>query len=349
MAQVQKYFEKFNDQLRLGRFEENATLREKRDVIRQKLQDKLSQEFESHGERCPSYRFCDQGSYHLGTGIKPIGGDFDIDQGVYFTLEDAEFTDPVLLKKRIRDSLAGHTKKVEIRGSCVTVFYQRENEDIYHVDLAVYREGGTAGVLPKIGKGKEHSEGEYRLWETSDPSGLASWVFANLDDAGRHQLRRVVRYLKRWKDERFVAAGNAAPTGIALTVAARSQFVAEYSDYVAKTPNDLACLRRIVENVAAEFVTYIDVDGAQFHRLKVTLPVQPYSDLLERMSDSQSEAFYQKLSALKDALADAEASVDPVDACNRLAAVFGSDFPVPDPSETAARVAPVILGSSASA
>lgn len=345
---MQSYFEKFDDAIRLGRFNENATLREKRDIIRRKLRDKLPDEFDSHGEDCPSYDFADQGSYEMGTGIKPVAGDFDIDQGLYFELASDDYSDPVLLKKRIRDSLVGHTKKVLIRRSCVTVFYQRDDEDVYHVDLAVYREAAPGG-LPNIGKGKENSDPENRYWETSDPAGLSTWFTADLDDVERMQIRRLVRYLKRWKNERFNSDGNAAPTGVALTVTARAKFAVRYFDRVAKTPNDLGALTDVLAAVLGQFVTKLDGDGRQFHRLEVHLPVQPYTDLLKAMSDAQSEVLYQKMDALKNALLDADKAVDPVEACERLRSVFGPDFPVPDPSETATKSAPTILGSSASA
>lgn len=348
MAKVQSYFDRFDDAIRLGRFDENATLREKRDIIRQKLQDRLPDEFDRGGDECPSYRFADQGSYEMGTGIKPVAGDFDIDQGLYFGLDSGDYPDPVVLKKRIRDSLAGHTKTVLIRRSCVTIFYERSGEDVYHVDLAVYREDTTGG-LPRIGKGKEHSDPENRYWESSDPSGLSTWFTAGLDDAERKQTRRLVRYLKRWKDERFSSEGNAAPTGIALTVAVRRSYAARYFDSVAKSPDDLDALTDVVTSVLSRFVTRLDGDGSQVHSLEVQLPVQPYTDLLERMSDTQSESLYQKMVALKNALLDADKAVDPVEACKRLRSVFGSEFPVPDPSETAKKTAPTVLGSSSSA
>lgn len=348
MAQVQKYFEEFHGAIRLGRFDEESTLREKRDVIKQKLRDKLPGQFDSHDEICPTFRFADQGSYALGTGIKPVAGDFDIDQGMYFELSDGQYDDPVVLKKRIRDALEGHTKKVAIRRACVTVFYQRAGEDQYHVDVAVYREG-VSGGLPKIAKGKEFSAPENHVWEISDPSGLASWVTAGLNDAERGQLRRLVRYLKRWKDENFAGAGNGAPTGIALTVAARSNYSARYLDVLAGKLDDLAALKFAIDGVLGTFVTYIDEVGSQFHRAKIQLPVQPYNDLLVKLTDKQCEELHQKLLKLKDAMIEAEQAVDPVDACKKLKAVFGPDFPVPDPSDTASKAVPTILGSSASA
>ena len=41
MADVQSYFEQFNNAIRLGKFEENETLRAKRDIIQNKLWDNL--------------------------------------------------------------------------------------------------------------------------------------------------------------------------------------------------------------------------------------------------------------------------------------------------------------------
>jgi hypothetical protein len=86
MANVQPQFEQFNDIIRLGRFDENQTLREKRDIIRDKLEKRLPDVFAKHGEPCPEFFFVDQGSYAMDTGIKPLDGDFDIDQGLYFAI-----------------------------------------------------------------------------------------------------------------------------------------------------------------------------------------------------------------------------------------------------------------------
>ncbi len=57
MANVQPQFDQFDKAIRLGRFEENATLREKRDIIRQKLRDRLPEVFKNHGEPVPPTTF----------------------------------------------------------------------------------------------------------------------------------------------------------------------------------------------------------------------------------------------------------------------------------------------------
>ena len=48
MANIQSQFEKFNNIIRLRRFDENEILREKRDIIRKKLKERLPQVFAAH-------------------------------------------------------------------------------------------------------------------------------------------------------------------------------------------------------------------------------------------------------------------------------------------------------------
>jgi len=66
---LQSPFMKFHEAILLKRFDENAELREKRDRILKRLRDNLSVTFEPFN----------QGSYSMGTGIKPLDGDYDID------------------------------------------------------------------------------------------------------------------------------------------------------------------------------------------------------------------------------------------------------------------------------
>src|SRR5262249_42978481 len=127
----------------------------------------------------------------------------------------------------VYDAVAGQTKKVELRRSCVTVFYQEQGEDLYHVDLAVY--SGAASNLDRkdyLAKGKSTSAPEQRSWEASDPQGLVTAVAGRFTDQDAEQFRRSIRALKRWKDERFSKDGHGAPKGIALTIAAYHWFEA---------------------------------------------------------------------------------------------------------------------------
>jgi hypothetical protein len=82
MADVQKQFITLHHSIYLRPYGENAILREKRDAVLCELKPGLKALFEAKGEKAPAYRTFDQGSYALGTGIKPLDDDYDIDVGV---------------------------------------------------------------------------------------------------------------------------------------------------------------------------------------------------------------------------------------------------------------------------
>ncbi|MBB4635967.1 nucleotidyltransferase [Longimicrobium terrae] len=349
MANVQKQFEEFDGKIRLGRFDENATLREKRDIIRRKLDRKLPDVFKDHGEECPEYFYRDQGSYDVGTGVKPLDSDYDIDQGLYFEVSTGEW-DPVILKKRVWKALDGHTDEVRIRRPCVTVQYHEAGEPVYHVDIAVYANANGDGKA-RLAVGRESTPTEKRKWELSHPKALKEKIRERFPDADdRKQFRRAVRALKRWKDKKFSSDGNAAPLGIGLTVLVYDDLQATYSDIFARTPDDLQTLRKLVEAVLGRFKPVWDAEEEKLmRRLTATLPVEPFNDVFEQMSNKQMETFEDKLKRLKEALDFASDAVDPHDACKELRKQFGDDFPVPEKQETARYHAPAIATSASSA
>jgi hypothetical protein len=351
MANTQKYLEDFDSAIALGRFEENATLRQKRDIIREKLEARLRDVFEEHGEECPEFYFRDQGSYDLGTGVKPVDGDFDIDQGLYFGASTDMWPDPVTPKMRVHEALDGHTKEVRIRRPCVTVFYQQDGEPIYHVDIAVYSDGAeNADGKHRLAMGKENSAEELRIWEASDPQALKDKTTGRFEGNDREQFRRIVRYLKRWKDVNFPPDGNAAPLGIGLTILAHDELQPRYADTVSGTPDDLGALRHLAQAILNRFgVTWDEDEATWIRRLVVKLLVEPWNDLFERMTGKQMEQVEQELGVLLEALNSATDEVDPVEACKRLSKVFGKDFPVPRMEDTGKRHAPAIVSSSNSA
>ena len=161
MPTLQSAFRDFHDNIKLSNIDENATLREKRDILLKKLKDHISSD-------AAPYSSFNQGSYAMHTGISPDNGDFDIDVGLKFEVEKDDYPDPTVLKKWVRDALKGHTRSVEIRKPCVTVKYHREDEDIYHVDFAIYAAKNADGKI-YLARGKEFSDSENKFWEESDP------------------------------------------------------------------------------------------------------------------------------------------------------------------------------------
>ncbi|WP_149847198.1 cyclic GMP-AMP synthase DncV-like nucleotidyltransferase [Paenibacillus sp. 37] len=78
MPHNQSQFEDFHDSIKLS--DESTILKEKRDIIIERLSEKMP-------AAAKSYTTFNQGSYAMKTGIKPLDGkNYDIDLGPYFKM-----------------------------------------------------------------------------------------------------------------------------------------------------------------------------------------------------------------------------------------------------------------------
>lgn len=325
MPTLQTAFTDFHDAIKLSDMDENATLREKRDILLDKLKNKISAE-------ASSYSSFNQGSYAMHTGVKPDDGDYDIDVGLRFDIDKDDYPDPTVVKKWVRDALEGHTKSVEIRKPCVTVKYQREGESIYHVDFAIYAANNKDGKL-YLARGMEFADEKNKFWEESDPLELIRLVrekFSDSDDA--KQFRRVIRYLKKWKSGKFSSTGHAAPTGIALTMLAYNLFSPQYSVDVfknnARTYDDFSALRNLVAAILDQFTVEFDASLNLLYKIRVEMPTPPWNDLFEKMTLNQTTSLREKLLSMKDTLDTVTTKDSLSEKCETLQALFGEDFPV---------------------
>lgn len=322
MVSIQSEFIQFHDKIKLS--DENEELREKRDILLDILKDKISNE-------AASYTHFVQGSYAMGTGIKPTDGDYDIDVGLEFDIDKDEYPDPITIKKWVKDALDGHTQSVKIRRSCVTVTYQKDDEPIYHVDFACYAAYNKDQKL-YISKGKEHSEKENRFWELSDPKGLINLIKNRYsDEEEQAQFKRVIRYMKKWKSEKFETTGSAAPTGIALTVLAYDLFSPQYINDIikgTKVYDDFTALKNLVQSILNQFTLNYDENGNVHFTISQNLPVEPYNNLFSKMTEIQQDDFHSKLTTMKSKLTEVENTDKKSEACKVLAQIFGNDFPI---------------------
>lgn len=328
VANVQRYFDAFHKNIRLSLME-NRTLRQKRDIVCSKLVDRLPQIFEAAGEECPSFEFRDQGSYQMQTGTFPLNSDFDIDLGMYFEIDPDDYH-PLELKRMVFKALEGHTREVRIRRPCVTVQYQQAGEPSYHVDIAIYSDGSQSDDgMPRLAIGKGRSGEKFCGWKVSDPLTLSSEILGSYEGAELTQFRRLVRYLKRWKDMRFPPTGNGAPRGVALTVACHQHFDAAF--FRDDTPDDVTALTHVVRGIMESFTLHslTWIFGGPSHELEIRLPVEPYSDLCERMTPRHVKRFYEELESLLEVLEAVKSGRSEEKACKRLRGVFGPDFPLP--------------------
>lgn len=334
MALLQTQFEKFNGNIKLAKYEENQTLREKRDLLLTELRQSLKDEKIPNTDRPLRFDHIDLGSYAMNTGVIPSSGHYDIDVGIIFDITNDEY-DSNKLKKLIFDKLnKQYNRTVEFNKPCITVNYASG----YHVDLAIYsKNSGTC----HIAWGKEHSTTN-RQWWIADPKGLKQWVADVSSDAEhRKQFRRIVRYLKKWKAQSFSSNGNNAPPSIGLTIQARKAFV--YN-----ADHDFDSLISVVESIKNSFITKLDLDSSSYKKsIDVQLPVQPYKNIYYKMNLNQQDIFYQKIDDMLAALIQARNEESEHEASKILRKVFGSDFPLVEDSKQTNTAPYVVTGSNA--
>jgi hypothetical protein len=315
MANLQPRFQEFHNAIKLGTYDEDATLREKRDLLITNLRAGLAK-----NDDAPTFTHFNQGSYALNTGIKPKNGDFDIDVGLECNCTPEDYKNPVELKKIVRDALVHPQRTVVIRRPCVTVTYLKDGKPDYHIDLPVYAKREGEGHL-QLAMGKENSQEDLKVWERSDPKKLNSIIVDSFDDSKkREQARRIIRYLKVWRDKNLPSG---RPISVALTCAVCRWLNPTFDG---TTPRDLAALLNLVSIMLGYFV------GGW---LTINLPVIPNGDLNERMTQAQMDQFKEKLDKLREELIKANDEVVEIEACKILRKVFGDDFPVPEAKEKA--------------
>lgn len=316
VTRLQTQFNQFHDAIKLGTYDENATLQEKRDLLIANLRDGLAKI-----DDAPTFTHFNQGSYALGTGIKPKDGDYDIDVGLECNCAPEDYEDPVDLKKIIRDALAHPRRTVVIRRPCVTVTYIKDGKPDYHVDLPVYTKRDGEEHL-HLAKGKENSDAALKVWEASDPKKLNDILVDSFDDKdGRAQARRIIRYLKVWRNKHLPSG---KPVSVALTCAVCDWLRPSFDGTI---PRDLAALLYLVDTMLRNF--------DQLGWLRIKLPCLPECDLNDGMTQLQMDQFKEKLEKLKDALEKASDEAVEIEACKILQRVFGDDFPVPAATEKA--------------
>lgn len=326
MADLQKQFLEFHNAIKLGTYEENDFLRKKRDLIIDKLKSKLA---ERKDDGYPQYeRSFNQGSYALNTGIKPVrAGDYDIDVGVLLDCYIEDYEDTVELKELIAECIQHTNRDVVVSRSCITVTYKKNGIADYHVDLPIYAKSDNEyDDTYYLAKGRKGLAEDKRVWQAADPEGINSIInglykgndnYENNGSDQRKQFRRCVRYLKRWRNHKYVGIHS-----IGLTMAAYHWLEPEV-----EIKNDGEVLLSLVNSILSDF-DWLD-------RLSIDLPVVPYGDLLKSVSDEDMVIIKERFETLRDNLQSAVNEPDAHEASKTLRKSFGDDFPVVDKTDKA--------------
>lgn len=331
MTKLKKEFNNFHEDIKITT--EANVLREKRSTLQEDFEEYFPGICSEHGIKLTKseMRFIDQGSYKLNTTISNKDGAVDRDVAVIFPLDINTHSDPRELKKYAREALKIENVRLPaIKEPCITVGYHKKEEEYVHLDFPMYAK--CNGNL-YLARGKEFSESY--SWELADPDGLNEFFLDKLGES--EQLRRIIRYLKKWKQEKYRNSTNKneIPPSIALTLLACEYFV-EKKD--GENFDDLTALYHVVSEIVDRFV--LTYDGDEVIRAQITyyLPNQPYSDVFYKIknSDSYGVLFYNRIKKASDNLRDACNVESDHDAANYVQKVLGDEFEVPEKVAVAA-------------
>ena len=334
---VQSELKKFNDKIRAD-FEVKKELSDKRDILLGKLRN---------NDELPSFKELNQGSYAMCIGIEPEDdSEYDIYVALRFSANKDDY-DPIELKEKICEILKNHTDYgAEIKKPCVTVTYKKDGEVKFHVDLVTYlyadKDNGNSQLYIAKGKNKDSQE-----WEEADPKGLVDYINDSVEvGEKRNQFRRVVRYLKKWKNIKFSNTGHANPPSIGITL-----LVVDNFNYYKE--DDLSSLINVVDAIINKFSYVCKNDFRRdMYRICLSLPKSLKfkfgNDILKKMSDAQMTDFKDKIEKLKKDLVEVRDEADELEQYKKLNRIFGDDFEIPEAKNSAKKQFDYIPSSSAS-
>ena len=340
---IQEQFIGFHDKIRLN-LDDNKEVIEKRDMLIDEISAYLKKMCDEKKIKLIQFSVFNQGSYAMGTGNKPAydEDDYDIDCGLLFAIDKENYT-PIEVKQWVFDALNITFREVQWKKACIRVQYVEEGLPRFHVDFACYSDDKEDGKI-YLAKGTPTTLPQNRKWEEAEPQKLKNLInnrFSNAKESA--QFKRVIRYLKRWKDYQFDSV-NGKPTGISFTALAYNGFTPYTKDIFSSAENvdDLKATLEFVKYVLGQFNIWTG-------RIAVSLPVLPGNDLFEKMTDQQCINFKEKLGKLKVSIENAQAEVDPHEACKFLRKQFGDDFPLPPKIATGQTRVKGVAGTSESA
>lgn len=321
---LKKEFDDFYSQICIDK--EAEALKDKREILEDDIKNKLPDIMGDHDISLnkSDIRMIDQGSYKYHTTIKSDVVDRDVAIIIPFDID--KHSDPREIKKYLRKAITIPARTVSIKEPCVRASYYEDGKERLHIDLPLYANHNGALYLAR---GKEYSE--TYSWENADPDGLNDTLCNTIN--GNAQLRRIIRYIKKWKNEAYInsKSDHEVPPSIGLTLLACDYFIPAIED---GKDYDLLSLKNTLKQIQGRFSITFDGDyniiGADVQRY---LTVKPYTDVFDKMRSSSKQymlTFYKRLSTAVSNLEDAVNASSDHDAALSVQKVLGGDFEVPE-------------------
>jgi cyclic GMP-AMP synthase DncV-like protein len=293
MADCHDFFQEFLSAINISANQSN-NLRTGRDAIRARIQTYFSDELKV---RQP--KFFSQGSFALKTMIRPLGTDYDLDDGVYLQHTDDDLSEPT--PKQASDQLLKAVERhvqqnPENKKNCVRLKYAAG----YHIDLPVYREVDGIIYLGTL---------EGNQWIPDDAKAFNKWFYDRLE--ATEQMRSCIKYLKAWSD--FLGSDL---KGIHITalVGLNHVSVEDHDD----------------ESVA---LTVKKMRDYLTEKQGVWNPVDLKENLLKGWSEAKLSQTIKKLDWFCEKATAAQQCTDEEEAAQEWRVLFGDRFPVKCESE----------------
>lgn len=293
MANLHDTFIEFNDIIYLTS-KKKKELRKSRDAIRTDIENYFKENRDNH-----TVKFKGQGSFSTNTTILPIDGEYDVDDGVYIFGTEENRPTPQTAHNWIVKAVENRTDQNTIdKNTCVRVQYAKA----YHVDLPIYYKTTDnddeyffdSSDVPELA---HKSKG----WIESDPYAFKLWF--EKEASGKSQLKRIIRYLKAWSDNK---SHLKLPSGMVFTILA-------VSDYSYNDRDDKAFLQTLkniqasIDDTRSSWASYvckrptIDKNENLLNKYSSTTRKKNFLDALDSLIVSGDKAI--ELKSKKDACA----------------------------------------------
>lgn len=325
MANLHDTFLEFDNQVIKLNSTKKSELRTSRNSVRSDIEKYFFKNRPDH-----TVHFKGQGSFMMYTTILPISGEYDVDDGVYIFGKEDDRPTPQTAHNWIYEAVKNRTDQATLdKNTCVRVQYARQ----YHIDLPIYykSENSTEEFIldtAEIPMLAHKSKG----WIGSDPYAFRLW-FDN-EAKEKPQLKRIVRYLKAWTDNRRDANGKLVlPSGLVLTILACNNYHSNDRDDISLLETLQNIQKKIDDrtNKLASYACYRPTPDTN-------------EDLLEKYSsETTKNNFLDSLDSFIKSGSQALEMKSKKDACAKWQKHLGDRFPCKNISEDPEEIAKAFI------
>lgn len=304
MADLNETFIEFNTVIALSTTKKDE-LRKSRNAIRKDIETYFEKNRDKH-----TVKFKGQGSFSMNTTILPDSGEYDVDDGVYIFGKEEDKPLVTTAHSWIVKAVENRTGQNTIdKNTCVRVQYAKS----YHVDLPIYYKTTDSNNeyfydsedVPELAH-------KSKSWIESDPYAFKLWFDEKAKN--KNQLKRIVRYLKAWTDNKRKLN---LPNGMIFTILA-------VNNYVVKDRDDEAFLETL--KTIQKSIDDTRHNWASYECKRPTID-KTENLLAKYSSETRKKSFLDALDSLITSGKQAIEAKSKKDACSKWQKHLGDRFP----------------------